>query len=67
MINERAFRELGQRVELLTSLVEDLFFQMAEVYMELDMVDDEKKFTSTYDLCNCSPDYGHICQDKHRV
>jgi len=67
MINEKDFKELGQRMELLTNLVEDLFRQIAEIYKELDMVDDEKEFTSTYDLCNCSPDYGHICQDKHRV
>jgi hypothetical protein len=67
MINERDFKQLGQKVELLTTLVEDLFRQMAEVYKELDMVDEDEEFTSTYDLCNCAPQYGHICQDMHRV
>jgi hypothetical protein len=66
MISEKAFYELGQRVELLTTFVEDLFRQMADIYKELDMVDDEKEMTG-YDLCECPPQYGHICQDVHRV
>jgi|APGre2960657404_1045060.scaffolds.fasta_scaffold99814_2 hypothetical protein len=66
MISEKAFYELGQRVELLTTFVEDLFRQMADIYKELDMVDDEEEMTG-YDLCECPPQYGHICQDMHRV
>ena len=66
MISEKAFYELGQRVELLTTFVEDLFRQMADVYKELDMVEDEEEMTG-YDLCECPPQYGHICQDMHRV
>jgi hypothetical protein len=66
MISEKAFYELGQRVELLTTFIEDLFRQMADIYKELDMVDDEKEMTG-YDLCECPPQYGHICQDMHRV
>ena len=67
MINEKDFNQLGQRVELLTSLVEELFRQMAEIYKELDMVDEEKESTSTYDFCDCDKHYGHTCQDMHRV
>ena len=66
MISEKLVEDLGKRVELLTSLVEDLFRQMAEIYKELDMVDDEKELTG-YDLCECPPQYGHLCQDMHRV
>jgi hypothetical protein len=66
MISEKAFYELGQRVELLTTFVEDLFRQMADIYKELDMVDDEEEMTG-YGLCECPPQYGHICQDMHRV
>jgi hypothetical protein len=66
MISEKAFYELGQRVELLTTFIEDLFRQMADIYKELDMVDDEEEMTG-YDLCECPPQYGHICQDMHRV
>jgi hypothetical protein len=66
MISEKAFYELGQRVELLTTFVEDLFRQMADIYKELDMVDNEEEMTG-YDLCECPPQYGHICQDMHRV
>ena len=66
MISEKAFYELGQRVELLTTFIEDLFRQVADIYKELDMVDDEEEMTG-YDLCECPPQYGHICQDMHRV
>jgi hypothetical protein len=66
MISERDFNQLGQKVELLTSLVQDLFRQIADIYKELDMVDDEEEMTG-YDLCGCPPHYGHICQDMHRV
>jgi hypothetical protein len=66
MISEKLVEDLGKRVELLTSLVEDLFRQMAEIYKELDMVDDEEELTG-YDLCECPPQYGHLCQDMHRV
>ena len=66
MISEKAFYELGQKVELLTTFIEDLFRQVADIYKELDMVDDEEEMTG-YDLCECPPQYGHICQDMHRV
>ena len=66
MISEKLVEDLGKRVELLTSLVEDLFRQMAEIYKELDMVDDGEEMTG-YDLCECPPQYGHLCQDMHRV
>ena len=66
MISEKLVEDLGKRVELLTSLVEDLFRQMADIYKELDMVDDEGELTG-YDLCECPPQYGHLCQDMHRV
>jgi len=59
-------KELGLRVELLTSFVEDLMRQVADIYKELDMVDDEGELTG-YDLCECPPHYGHLCQDRHRV
>jgi len=66
MISERDFNQLGQKVELLTSLVQDLFRQIADIYKELDMVDGEEEMTG-YDLCECPPQYGHICQDMHRI
>ena len=43
--------ELGQRVQLLTSLVEDLYRQMAEIYKELDMVDDEQSKNRIWICC----------------
>lgn len=66
MMTDKLVIELGQRVQLLTSLVEDLYRQTAEIYKELDMVDDEHEMTG-YDLCECPPQYGHLCQDLHRV
>jgi hypothetical protein len=59
-------KELGLQVQLLTSFVEDLMRQVADIYKELDMVDEEEELTG-YDLCECPPQYGHLCQDMHRV
>ena len=54
------------RIELLTAMVEEMGYQIADIYKELDMVDDEGELTG-YDLCECDSHYGHICQDMHRV
>ena len=67
MMTDRIVKELGQRVELLTTFVEDLVRQVADIYKELDMVDEESESTSTYDFCDCDKHYGHTCQDRHRV
>ena len=67
MINlERIIKEQGMRIELLTAMVEEMGYQIADIYKELDMVDDEGELTG-YDLCECDSHYGHICQDMHRV
>ena len=60
-------KELGLQVQLLTSFVEDLMRQVADIYKELDMVDNEGELQSTYDFCDCDKHYGHTCQDMHRV
>lgn len=59
-------KELGQMVQLLASMVEDMGKHIDAIYKELDMVDEEI-LPSTYDFCDCDPHYGHICQDLHRV
>ena len=66
-MSDRLIKELGQKVELLTTFVEDLMRQVADIYKELDMVDDEYESTSTYDFCDCDYQYGHMCQEMHRV
>ena len=66
-MSERLVKELGLQVELLTTFVEDLMRQVADIYKELDMVDDEYESTSTYDFCECDYQYGHTCQDLHRI
>lgn len=67
MISEGDFKRLGQMVQLLTSMVEDLGKHIDAIYQELDMVDEETELQSTYDFCDCDPHYGHICQDLHRI
>ncbi len=64
---ETRLKELGQMVQLLASMVEDLGGHVDAIYKELDMVDEESELQSTYDFCDCAPQYGHICQDLHRV
>jgi len=64
---EKQVKELGMMVQMLTAMVEDYGRQIADIYKELDMVDEESPVTSTYDFCGCDPYYGHMCQDMHRV
>ena len=64
---EQRLKELGQMVQLLTSMVEDQGKHIDAIYKELDMVDEETGFTSTYDFCECDSNYGHICQDLYRI
>jgi hypothetical protein len=66
-MTDNLIKQLGLQVELLTSFVEDLMRQVADIYKELDMVDEEYESTSTYDFCECDYQYCHICQDMHRV
>jgi hypothetical protein len=65
-MDEQLIKLLGQRVELLSYLIQDLYRQIADIYKELDMVDESQELTG-YDLCECPPYYGHLCQDKHRI
>jgi hypothetical protein len=65
--DEQRLKELGQMVQLLASMVEDMGRHIDAIYKELDMVDHEGELQSTYDYCDCDPTYGHICQDLHRV
>ena len=53
-------------VQMLTAMVEDYGRQIADIYKELDMVDEDLPMT-TYDYCDCAPQYGHMCQDLHRI
>lgn len=64
---ETRLKELGQMVQLLTSMVEDLGHHVDAIYKELDMVDGESELQSTYDFCDCDKHYGHTCQDLHRI
>ena len=64
--DEARIKELGQMVQLLASMVEDMGKHIDAIYNELDMVDEEV-LQSTYDFCDCDPHYGHICQDLHRI
>ena len=64
---ETRLKELGQMVQMLTSMVEDLGMHVDAIYKELDMVDLEDEPQSTYDFCDCDKHYGHICQDLHRI
>jgi len=66
-VSEQKLKELGQMVQLLTSMVEDLGMHVDAIYKELDMVDREGELQSTYDFCECDKHYGHICQDLHRI
>ena len=68
MFNENLFKIQGQRIELLTAMVEEMGYQIASIYKELDMVDDDDNvIASTYSFCECDKHYGHTCQDKYRV
>ena len=64
--DEARIKELGQMVQLLASMVEDMGKHIDAIYNELDMVDEEI-LPSTYDYCDCDQHYGHICQDLHRI
>ena len=64
---EKQVKELGQMVQLLASMVEDQGRHIDAIYKELDMVDEESELQSTYDFCDCDKNYGHICQDLHRI
>jgi hypothetical protein len=64
---EIRLKELGQMIQLLTSMVEDYGHHIDAIYKELDMVDEENELQSTYDFCECDKHYGHICQELHRV
>jgi len=67
IVFEKQLKELGQMVQLLTSMVEDQGRHIDAIYKELDMVDEEGELQSTYDFCDCDKHYGHICQDMHRI
>jgi hypothetical protein len=68
MFIENILKEQGQRIELLTIMVEEMGYQIASIYKELDMVDgDDNVVPSTYDFCECDKHYGHVCQDVQRV
>jgi len=67
IVFEQQLKELGQMVQLLTSMVEDQGRHIDAIYKELDMVDAESELQSTYDFCDCDKHYGHICQDMHRI
>ena len=64
---ETRLKELGQMVQLLTSMVEDLGSHVDAIYKELDMVDEEGELQSTYDFCDCDKHYGHTCQEMYGV
>jgi fructose-1,6-bisphosphatase/sedoheptulose 1,7-bisphosphatase-like protein len=65
--NEQRITELGQMVQLLASMVEDMGMHIDAIYRELDMVDGEDVLQSTYDFCDCDKTYGHMCQDLQRI
>jgi hypothetical protein len=67
IVCDKKLKELGQMVQMLTSMVEDLGMHVDAIYKELDMVDEESELQSTYDFCDCDKTYGHICQDMHRI
>ena len=64
---ETRLKELGQMVQLLASMVEDLGGHVDAIYKELDMVDEEGELQSTYDFCDCDKHYGHTCQEMYGV
>ena len=64
---ETRLKELGQMVQLLTSMVEDLGGHVDAIYKELDMVNEEGELQSTYDFCDCDKHYGHTCQEMYGV
>ena len=64
---EKQLKELGQMVQLLATMVEDLGRNVDAIYKELDMVDEESPVTSTYDFCDCDKHYGHMCGYTDRV
>lgn len=66
IVLEKQLKELGQMVQLLASMVEDQGRNIDAIYKELDMVDEDLPMT-TYDYCDCAPQYGHMCQDLHRI
>jgi hypothetical protein len=67
IVCDKKLKELGQMVQMLTSMVEDLGMHVDAIYKELDMVDEESELQSTYDFCDCDKTYGHICQDMYRI
>ena len=66
-VYEQRLKELGQMVQLLVTMVDDLGRNIDAIYKELDMVDEESPITSTYDFCDCDKHYGHMCQEMHRI
>ena len=65
-MHEDMLKLLDQRLEMISFLIQDLYRQIADIYKELDMVDESQELTG-YDLCECPPHYGHLCQDKYRI
>lgn len=63
---EKIVQFQGKKVQLHDVLIQELFEHIGKIYDELDMVDDEQELTG-YDLCDCDRNYGHTCQDVHRV
>ena len=64
---EIRLKELGQMVQLLATMIEDLGRNVDAIYKELDMVDEESPITSTYDFCDCDKHYGHMCEYTDRI
>ena len=63
-LNEQTrLKYLEQRLDLAFSLLEEMGYNIANIYNELDMVDEETPLTG-YDLCDCDKHYGHMCQDS---
>jgi hypothetical protein len=65
-VYEQRLKELGQMVQLLVTMVDDLGRNIDAIYKELDMVDGDLPMSS-YDFCDCDKHYGHMCQDMHRI
>jgi hypothetical protein len=65
-MHENTLKLLDQRLKMISCLIEDLYRQIADIYKELDMVDESEEPIG-YDLCECPPHYGHLCQDKYRI
>ena len=64
-IHEKEVAYLGQKVQLLISMVEDLGHNIDAIYKELDLVDNEEEL-QWFDLCDCDKTYGHMCEEYNK-